>query len=160
MSAEEWALIVTVIFAGSWSGLLTMLTTILHPIMKQMDGPAFREFLGEFLPVARKAPFNYIAVAVLVIGPAVALFALDDTGSTEFLLTAIGLGVTLVGVFGVSNRLAEPNYDVILGWGPKSLPSDWEAVQGRYFALNWIRFVATWIALGLFMAALVELLRS
>jgi hypothetical protein len=68
--------------------------------------------------------------------------------------------VTLIFVFGVSNRLAEPNYDVILGWDPDKLPADWEAVQKKYFTLNWIRFTATWIAVGIFMAALVELLQS
>ena len=38
MSLEEWALIASVVFAGLWSDLLAMLTTILHPVMARMDG--------------------------------------------------------------------------------------------------------------------------
>ena len=59
----------------------------------------------------------------------------------------------------VSNRLAEPNYDVMLSWDPDSLPSGWEAIRARYFTYNWLRFGATWAAFGLFLAALVAHLR-
>jgi hypothetical protein len=36
-----------------------------------------------------------------------------------------------------------------------TLPDEWEARRRRYFALNWIRFVATLAALALFLAALI-----
>jgi len=70
----------------------------------------------------------------------------------------IGLALTVAGPLLVSNRLAEPNYDVILGWNLDAMPQDWEATRRRYFAINWIRAGATWIAFGLFLAALVEAL--
>jgi len=35
------------------------------------------------------------------------------------------------------------------------MPADWEAGRRRYFALNWIRFGATWAAFALFLAALL-----
>jgi hypothetical protein len=34
----------------------------------------------------------------------------------------------------------------------------WEAVRERYFALNWIRSAATWVALVLFIPALAAYL--
>ena len=37
MTGEEWALAVSVLFAGPWSGLLAMLTTILHPMLAEME---------------------------------------------------------------------------------------------------------------------------
>jgi hypothetical protein len=64
--------------------------------------------------------------------------------------------LTFGGVFLVSRLRSEPNYDAMLAWDPDTLPDDWEAVRAYYFALNWIRAVATWIAFGLFLAALVE----
>ena len=39
MPAEEWALIASVVFAGLWAGLTGMLTLVMHPMLKAMDGP-------------------------------------------------------------------------------------------------------------------------
>lgn len=155
MAVDEWALIACVVFSGLWSGLLAMLTLVLHPMLARMDGPDFARFLDVFLPTARKAPINYAAVVGMVIAPVVALFSLD-AGSRPFVLTAIGLALTVAGPLLVSNRLAEPNYDVMLAWNPDSMPRDWQATRRRYFALNWIRAAATWTAFGLFLAAFVE----
>ena len=68
-------------------------------------------------------------------------------------MTAFGLALTALGPLGVSNRLAEPNYDVILGWDPEHLPADWQAARDRWIALNWIRGAITWVAFALFLAA-------
>jgi hypothetical protein len=159
VSVEEWALVASVVFTGLFSGLYGMLNTIFHRVMGAMEGPEFARFLQAFLPVARRAPFNYACVIGMVVAPAVALIASDDAGSTPFVLTAIGLALTLGGNAVVSNRIAEPNYDRMLAWDPDHMPEDWEAVRRHYFRLNWIRAASTWTAFGLFLAALVVLLR-
>jgi hypothetical protein len=123
-----------------------------------MDGPDFARFLRASLPVARKSPFNSIVVIGLLVVPAVALIGTDDAGSTPFVLTAIGLAFTLGGSFLVSIQLSEPNYDVMLAWAPDHMPEGWEATRRYYFRLNWIRAISTWLAFGLFLAALVDLL--
>jgi hypothetical protein len=156
VTVEEWALIASVVFVGLFSGLYGMLTLILHQVMGAMNGPEFARFLRRFLTVARKSPFNYVVVIGMVLAPAVALIATDDAGSTPFVLTAIGLALTLGGNAVVSNRLAEPNYDRMLAWDTDQLPADWEARRRYYFRLNWIRAVSTWTAFALFLAALVE----
>ena len=155
MSLEEWALVASVVFTGLFSGLYGMLNTIFHKVMGAMDGPEFSHFLHGFLPVARKAPFNYICVIGMIVAPAVALIATDDAGGTAFVLTAIGLVLTLGGNAAVSNRIAEPNYDRMLAWDPDHMPDDWQDVRRFYFRLNWIRALSTWAAFGLFLAALV-----
>ena len=48
---------------------------------------------------------------------------------------------------------AEPNYNVMLAWDPEAVPADWQRIRTRYFRLNWLRAVATWVAFGLFAAA-------
>ena len=156
MTVEEWALVASVVFSGLWSGLFAMLNLVMHPMLAAMDGPDFARFLRAFLPTARHAPFNYVAVCGMVVAPIVALVALfDDPSAAPFVLTAIGLALTVAGPLLVSNRLAEPNYDVMLAWDPEAMPADWEAGRRRYFALNWIRVGATWAAFALFLAALV-----
>jgi hypothetical protein len=155
---EEWALAACVIFAGLWSGLLAMLTLIMHPMLAGMNGRDFDGFQRAFLPVARRAWFNYACVFGLLLAPIAALIALgDDLGSAAFVLTAIGLVLTIAGPLLVSNRLAEPNYDVMLAWDPAAMPPDWRAIRHRYFALNWIRAAATWTAFALFLVSLVVL---
>ena len=158
MTAEEWALAASVVFSGLWSGLLGMLTLVMHPMLLAMNGPDFENFLRAFLPKARKAWFNYVCAIGMAVAPIVALVTLwDDRGSASFVLTAIGLGLVIVGVYVVSNVWKEPHYDVMLAWDPAAMPVDWQAGRRRYLALNWIQLVATWAAFALFLVALVSL---
>ena len=41
MNAAEVALIVSLVLAGLWSGLLLFLTTVLHPVFAGLSGPDF-----------------------------------------------------------------------------------------------------------------------
>jgi len=158
MTAEEWVLAASAFFSGLASGLLGMLTTLMHPMLRAMDGRDFRNFMEAFLRVARKAWFNYAWSLGMGIMPIAALVLLwDDAGSIAFVLTAIGLAVVIVGVYVVSNVWKEPQYDVILGWDPEKLPADWEAGRRRYFTINWIQFATTWTAFALFLVALGSL---
>jgi hypothetical protein len=158
MTAEELALAASVFFSGLAAGLLGALVTIFRPMQTAMDGREFRGFMEAFLPYARKAWFNYAWSLGMAFAPAVALVLLwDDAGSTSFVLTAVGLGIVLVGIWLVSNVWKEPQYDVILGWDPEDLPADWEQGRQRYFAINLIQCVTTWAALVLFLLALINL---
>jgi hypothetical protein len=97
-------------------------------------------------------------VGGMTIGPIVALVLLwDDPGSTSFVLTAIGLGIVIVGVLRVSNVWKTPTYNVILARDPEALPADWEAGRQRYFTINWIQLAVTWAAFALFLVALISL---
>ena len=76
MTFEELALAASVVFAGLWSGLLGMLTLVMHPMLAAMSGRDFERFLRAFLPVGRKAWFNYACAIGMAIAPIVALVAL------------------------------------------------------------------------------------
>ncbi len=117
MTADEGVLAACIVFSGLWAGLTAMLTLVMHKMLRAMSGREFALFLRSFLPVARKAPFNYIAILGMVASPVIALFALD-AGTDSFWLTVNGLFLTIAGPLLVSNRLAEPNYDVMLAWIP------------------------------------------
>ena len=158
MTAEEWVLAASVFFSGLAAGLLGMLTTIMQPMLVAMNGRDFRNFMEAFLRPARKSWFNYAWSLGMGIGPIVALVLLwDDRGSTSFVLTAIGLGIVIVGVLVVSNVWKTPTYNVILAWDPEALPATWEAGRRRYFTINWIQLAVTWAAFALFLVALISL---
>ena len=82
----------------------------------------------------------------------------DDPGSTSFVLTAIGGGVVIVGIYIVANVWKEPHYKVILAWDPEAMPANWKAGRRRYFTINWIQFATTWSAFALYLVALASLL--
>jgi hypothetical protein len=161
MTGEEWALAVSVFFSGLASGLLGMLCTIMRPMLAAMDGRDFRNFMEAFLRYAGEGwgkAYNFAWSIVMTIGPAVALvFLWDDRGSASFVLTAIGLGIVIVGVLVVSNVWKTPTYKMILAGDPEARPADLEAARRRYFTINWIQCVTTWSAFGLFLAALILL---
>jgi hypothetical protein len=160
MTSEEWTLAVTVFFSGIAAGLLGMLCTIMRPMLQAMEGRDFRNFMEAFLRYADHGlgkVYNLAWALVPVFGPIVALVLLwDDPGSTSFILTAIGLGVVLVGIWLVSNVWKTPTYNLILSWDPDAMPPDWEAGRRRYFTINWIQMVVTWAALALFLVALIS----
>ena len=132
----------------------------MRPMLAAMDGRDFRNFMEAFLRYAGHSwgkVYNFAWSIGMTIGPIVALVLLwDDLGSTSFVLTAIGLGIVIVGVLIVSNVWKTPTY-VILAWDPEALPADWEAGRRRYFKINWIQFAATWTAFALFLVALASL---
>jgi hypothetical protein len=161
MTAEEWTLAATVFFTGLAAGFLGALCTIIRPMQAAMGGREFRNFMEAFLRYAGHGLGNVYNLAwafVPAVGSIVALVLFwDDPGSTSFILTAIGLGIVLVGIWIVSWAWKTPTYNLILAWDPEALPADWEAGRRRYFTINLIQLAVTWSAFGLFLAALILL---
>jgi hypothetical protein len=161
MTAEEWALVASSFFSGLAAGFLGGLCMIIRPMQAAMTGQEFRTFMERFLQYASNGSgkwFNYAWSGVTTIASIVALVLLfDDPGSTSFVLTAIALGVWVVGILVVSNVWKTPTYKLILAGGPEALPADWEAVRQRYFTINWLQLATTWAAFALFLVALISL---
>jgi hypothetical protein len=161
VTAEEWVLAASIFVSGLASGLLGMLSTIMRPMLAAMNGPDFRAFMEAFLRHAAHSwgrAFNYLWSMGMTLGPAAALVLLwDDPGSTSFVLTAISLAIVIVGVLVVSNAWKTPTYNMILAWGPEAMPTDWEAGRQRYFTINLLQLVVTWVVFALLLIALISL---
>ena len=161
MTAEEWALAATVFLVGLAAGFLGGLCTILRPMQAAMDGREFRNFMERFLRYADNGlgkAYNLAWSGGATIASIVALVLLaDDPGSASFVLTAIGLGVVIVGILVVSNVWKTPTYKAILAWDPEAGEAELETVRQRYFAINWIQLATTWTAFALFLLALIAL---
>jgi hypothetical protein len=140
MTAEEWALAASSFFSGLAAGFLGGLCMILRAMQAAMTGREFRTFMEGFLRYADNGlgkVFNYAWSGGTTIASIVALVLLfDDPGSTSFVLTAIGLGVWIVGILIVSNVWKTPHYKLMLAWDPDDMPADWEAGRQRYFTIQ------------------------
>ena len=161
MTPEEWVLAVTVFCSDLASGLLGMLCTIMRPMLTELDGRDFRTFMEAFLRFADQSwgkAYNLGWSLGMFLLPIPALVLLwDERGSASFVLTAIALGIVVVGVIIVSNAVKTPHYKVMLAWDPQAMPSNWEAGRDKYFTINWIQMGTTWSAFALFIAALIAL---
>ena len=93
------------------------------PDAPAMDGRDFRNFMEAFLRYAGQSwgkVYNYAWSLGMGIGPIVALVLLwDDPGSTSFVLTAIGLGIVLVGMLARLQRVEDPDLQRDLGLGSR-----------------------------------------
>ena len=159
MTAEVWVLASAVFFSGLAAGLLGMLSTIMRPMLAEMDGPAFRGFMEAFLRHADHSlgkAYNLAWSLGMFLLPIVVLVLLwDERGSTSFLLTFVGEVIVVLGVIVVSNAVKTPHYKVMLAWNPDAMPPDWEAGRRKYLAINWLQLATTWSAFLLFLGALV-----
>ena len=156
MTGEEWALAVSIFFSGLAAGLLGMLCTIMRPMLQAMDGRDFRNFMEAFLRFAEHSlgkVYNFAWSLVMAIGPIVALvFLWDDPGSTSFILTAIGLGIVLVGIWHRLQRVEDPDLQRDLGLGSRrdagGLGGGTAAATSRSTGSN---CATTWAAFALFL---------
>ena len=102
-----------VVFSGLWSRpTWALLTTILHADARRDGRPGLPELHGSVPSDARrKAWFNYVCAIGMGVAPdRRARGPLGrSAGSTSFVLTAIGLGCVIVGVYVVSNVWKEPH---------------------------------------------------
>ncbi len=161
MTSEDWVLIASCFFSGLAAGFLGGLCTVLRPMQAAMSGRDFRNFMETFLRYAGHGlgkAYNLAWSLGMFLGPIVALVLLwDDPGSTSFILTAIALGIVFVGVIIVSNAWKTPTYKMILAEDPEALPANWESVRQRYFTINWLQLVTTWVAFALLLVAVISL---
>jgi hypothetical protein len=122
--------VASVVFAGLWSGLLLMLTTVLHPVMEPMDGRGFALFLHQFLPPARKAASNYVAVLGMLYDVMLAwdpdappadweatrgrYFAINSSPALRRSCTSVGLSDRMTATSSTRARMTGPGAEVPL----------------------------------------------
>jgi hypothetical protein len=75
------------------------------------------------------------------------VYVIDALGLPDDLLRNIAIAVLLG--FGVAL--------LILAWDPEAMPRDWEGGRQRYFTINLVQLVVTWVVFALLLIALISL---
>jgi hypothetical protein len=155
MTAARIVLAIVVVSTGLFTGLVLYIVGMFQPLLSQLSGAEFTTVMDRFLPAARKNFLNYLFTLTSLLAPVVALILLrDHTDSVMFWLTLAGWLAFLTGPILGSRFVAEPLYDVMLGWDAHHPPADWLATRARYYRINAIRTTGALAALLLFVAAL------
>ena len=79
---------------------------------------------------------------------------------TSFVLTAVGLGIVIVGVDVVSNVWKTPTYNMILAWDPEAPPADWLQLRDICWRWHFLRFSAGTVGLCLLIGAALRLVAT
>jgi uncharacterized membrane protein len=153
-----WARIVlgvVVVTTGLFTGLVLYIVGMFQPLLSRLSGAEFTVVMDRFLPAARKNFLNWLFTLTSLLAPVVALVLLrDHTDTAMFWLTLAGWLAFIAGPILGSRLVAEPLYDVMLGWDAHHPPADWLATRARYYRINAIRTTGSLTALALFVAAL------
>ena len=149
---------ITVLSTGLFTGLLMTVVFFFQKALRDLSGPQFALVMQRFLAITRTHPLNYAMTLISGFVPIVTLIMLrQQLGSGAFLFTLGGLLAFWGGIILTSRYVAEPLYDVFVGWDADAPPDDWRRARERYFRLNnairgpcsAVAFICYVVALGL-----------
>jgi uncharacterized membrane protein len=132
------ALMATTVFStGLFTGLLMIVVFFFQKALRDLSGPQFALVMQRFLAIARTHPLNYAMTLISGFVPiATLIMLLQHLGSGAFLFTLVGLLAFWGGIILTSRYIAEPLYDVFVGWDAGAPPDDWRRARERYFRMN------------------------
>jgi uncharacterized membrane protein len=151
-------MVITVLSTGLFAGLLMTVVFFFQKALRDLSGPQFALVMQRFLAITRTHPLNYAITLISGFVPIVTLIMLrQQLGSGAFLFTLGGLLAFWGGIILTSRYVAEPLYDVFVGWDADAPPDDWQRARERYFRLNnairgpcsAVAFICFVVALGL-----------
>jgi uncharacterized membrane protein len=151
-------MVITVLSTGLFTGLLMTVVFFFQKALRDLSGPQFALVMQRFLAITRTHPLNYAITLISGFVPIVTLIMLrQHLGSGAFLFTLGGLLAFWGGIILTSRYVAEPLYDVFVGWDADAPPYDWQRARERYFRLNnairrpcsAVAFICFVVALGL-----------
>ncbi|MGF1505994.1 MAG: anthrone oxygenase family protein [Anaerolineae bacterium] len=149
------ALAVSVLAAGLFSGLMF---TLIFLMQLKWDRQTAAEYFTDIQPFLEVGKGNRVIALVLFVGLLAPIPALLGTGDLQTgavtLLILTGMIIFGLGALGVTVVLNLPTYHAIMSLNPQSPDDSWQTLKQRFFRLNLMRFIASFVALLLFVAAI------
>ena len=155
MTLIDALLAFSVLSTGVFTGLLMTVVFFFEKALSELTGSQFALAMQRFLAITRTHPLNYAMVLTSGLVPIAVLILLrEHPGSGAFVLTVVGLLAFWAGPILTSRFLAEPLYDVFVGWDADAPPDDWRRARERYFRINVVRGLCSVTAFVCFVVAL------
>jgi hypothetical protein len=145
---------ITIVSTGLFTGLLMTVLFFFERALRDLSGSEFALVMQSFLKITRTHPLNYAMVLISGLAPAAVLVMLrENPGSPAFVLTAAGLLAFWCGSILPSTFIAQPLYEVFMGWEIDAPPQDWREARDRYFRVNVLRGLGSAVAFVCFVIA-------
>jgi uncharacterized membrane protein len=137
MTLIYFTLGMAVLSTGLFTGLLMTVVFFFQKALRELSGRQFALVMQRFLAIARTHPLNYAMTLISGFVPIATLIMLrQHPGSGAFVFTLLGLLAFWAGPILTSRYVAEPLYDVFVGWDADAPPADWQRARERYFRMN------------------------
>jgi hypothetical protein len=157
MILAEIMLILSIIAAGLFAGLMLTLVVILHRMWLTMPAETYIRSMQTFLPAAKGNPFITTITLLPIIAPIAALVdGRANAGTGAFGLTLIGLILAFCPLL-ITLRLNFPIYQTMMNWQTASPPANLPQTRTRFQALNLARLL---LAVGAMLCFLLALTRA
>jgi uncharacterized membrane protein len=123
-------MVITVLSTGLFTGLLMTVVFFFQKALRELSGPQFALVMQRFLAITRTHPLNYAMTLISgFVRVATLILLLRLPGSGAFLFTLVGLLAFWGGIILTSRYVAEPLYDVFVGWDADAPPDDWRRAR-------------------------------
>jgi uncharacterized membrane protein len=130
-------MVITILSTGLFTGLLMTVVFFFQRALRDLTAPQFALVMQRFLAIARTHPLTFAMTLISDFVPIGTLIMLrQHPGSGAFLFTLVGLLAFWGGIILTSRYVAEPLYDVFVGWDADAPPDDWRRARERYFRMN------------------------
>lgn len=161
MSLTEIVLIVTLVTASFFVGVISAMIGVIQRVLDKMDYATYTRVMQSIITSGRKSPVIWSLLLIPTFSSGLALFLLrNEAGEPTFVWLILGLVLFIIGPILVSRFGNEPYYDEVMTWHAEQPISGWQRKRRQWFWLNTIRFtigalscVAMSVALTLHSAA-------
>jgi uncharacterized membrane protein len=158
MSIIHIELVIAVVAAGGFAGIIAAMAGILQRTLNDLEYREYTIVMQGIITSGRKAVIVWtMLLAGLGAGAASVISLWGDLSSPAFLLALGGLIAFIVGPILVSRWLNEPWYDQVMAWTPGEIRLGWQQARMQWYWFNLARLLIALLSCLLFTLALVQL---
>ncbi|WP_435157023.1 DUF1772 domain-containing protein [Haladaptatus sp. DFWS20] len=161
LSGELVVLLVTVsaALAGLMAGFFFAFSVSVVLALETLSASAYTTVMQEINERVLNVVFGivFFGAVVVPVGSAVVVVFQGDWTTQFGQLFLAGVGVYLLGTFGVTMRIHIPMNETIATWSPSSPPDEWATVRSRWARWNHIRTIAAFVSFALYLSAIASL---
>lgn len=141
MSLIEIALIITLVTASFFVGVIAAMLSVIQRVLNNLDYATYTRIMQGIIIAGRKSPVIWTLLLLPTFSAGLALLLLRaDTEEPTFIWLIVGLILFVAGPILVSRYFNEPYYDEVLAWHIDKAVAGWESKRYRWFQLNLLRF--------------------
>ncbi|MEO0562099.1 MAG: hypothetical protein AAF125_08295 [Chloroflexota bacterium] len=156
MSLTEITLMITLLTASFFVGVIAAMIGVIQRVLDDLDYPTYTRVMQEIITSGRQSIVIWSLLLIPTFSAGFALFLLRNaTAEPTFARLIVGLALFIIGPILVSGYGNEPYYDDVMTWRTEQAVFVWKHKRRRWFWLNLVRFTIGALACVAMAVALV-----